>query len=331
MGQTLIIIGLLITWFISAGLMLIEQRSIIRVFIYFGVFSLITSLCFLLLGAPDVAMAEAAISAFTTVFFVVCFERYYRYRKRGNTDIDWAQRNPNVLQLNAKDLTRLIPATVLVIVLVGLFVAFLPNVDANTYLKEQYITYFQQDVGGTNAIGAIYLGYRVYDTLFEALMLVVSVVAVIRMSAYNVTEVADGPSSRIQRWGGMAVFSIRFISPIIILFGIYLIANGHLTAGGGFQGGLAVAAFFICRYLIYDIYDLPIKKVMKFEEGIFFISVVIAVMVVFADNIAYLPFISDYYLVIMNSLIGLKVTCGFIILFYRFIAIERKGTEEGFD
>ena len=207
--------------------------------------------------------------------------------------------------------------------LFGLFLYFIPTIDANTYLRDQYIAYFQEDVGGTNAVGAIYLGYRVYDTLFEALMLVVAVVAVIHMSAYDITEVTAGRSSRIQRWGGMAVFTIRIISPIIILFGIYLIVNGHLTAGGGFQGGLAVATFFICRYLIYDIYDLPIKKVMKYEEGIFFISVLIAIVVVFAGDIAYLPIISDYYLIIMNVLIGLKVTCGFIILFYRFIVIER--------
>jgi len=324
LGEGFIISGLLVAWFVSAGLMFIEQRSIIRIFIYFGVFSLITSICFLLLGAPDVAMAEAAISAFTTVFFIVCFERYYSYRKLGGADVDWT-RSTKVLLINAKDLSRHIPSAVLVIVLFGLFLAFMPKMDADTYLKQQYIAYFQHDVGGTNAIGAIYLGYRVYDTLFEALMLVVSVVAVIHMSAYNVTEVTAGPSSRIQRWGGMAVFTIRIISPIIILFGIYLIANGHLTAGGGFQGGLAIATFFICRYLIYDIYDLPIKKVMKYEEGVFFISVVLAIIVVFADNITYLPFISDYYLIIMNALIGLKVTCGFIILFYRFIVIERMG------
>jgi len=321
-GHVLIIGALLVAWFISAGLIFITLDSIIRVFIYFGIFSLITSICFLLLGGPDVAMAEAAISAFTTIFFIVCFERYYSYRKRGGTDIDRAHRS-TLEHTNGKRWYKYIPPALLAIYLFCLFLYFVPTMDVNTYLRDQYIAYFQQDVGGTNAVGAIYLGYRVYDTLFEALMLVVSVVAVIHMSAYNVTEVTAGPSSRIQRWGGMAVFTIRIISPIIILFGIYLIVNGHLTAGGGFQGGLAVATFFICRYLIYDIYDLPIKKVMKYEEGIFFISVLIAIVVVFAGDIAYLPIISDYYLVIMNILIGLKVTCGFIILFYRFIVIER--------
>jgi len=333
-GHVIIIGALLVAWFISAGLMFFEQRSIIRVFIYFGIFSLITSICFLLLGGPDVAMAEAAISAFTTIFFIVCFERYYSYRKRGSTDVDW-NRHSDTVHHKARKWYRYILPALLAIGLFCLFIYFVPTVDINTYLRNQYIAYFQQDVGGTNAIGAIYLGYRVYDTLFEALMLVVSVVAVIHMSAYNVTEVTAGPHSRIQRWGGMAVFTIRIISPIIILFGIYLIANGHLTAGGGFQGGLAVATFFICRYLIYDIYDLPIKKVMKFEEGIFLISVLIAIVVVFAGDIAHLPIISDYYLVIMNVLIGLKVTCGFIILFYRFIVIERmegiNKVEEGSD
>jgi len=324
-GNTIIITALLVAWFVSATLILFESRSIVRVFIYFGVFSLITSIGFLLLGAPDVAMAEAAISAFTTIFFIVCFERYYSYRKRGSADIDWSRKTRDI---NVTRLVKFIPGLVLTVAIAALFFAFVPTTEANTYLKDLYIEYFEQDVGGTNAIGAIYLGYRVYDTLFEALMLVVSVVAVIHMSAYNVTEITKGRASRIQRWGGMAVFTIRIISPIIILFGIYLIMNGHLTAGGGFQGGLAVAAFFICRYLIYDIYDLPIKKVMKCEEGIFFISVLLAAVVVFADAMAYLPIIADYYLVIMNSLIGLKVTCGFVILFYRFIVIERMEVSE---
>jgi len=320
-GGEHIIIALLAAWFINAGLIIVERR-IIRVFVYFGILSLFTSVCYLLLGAPDVAMTEAAINAFATVFFVVCFERYFSYRKRGSAEIDWA-RKPKVMRRTTKEGLRYIPPAVFCIVLFGLFLNFIPTMDVNTYLKDQYIAYAHYDVGGTNVIGAIYLGYRVYDTLFEALVLVISVVAVIHMSAHNVTEVSTGRSSRIQRWGGMAVLIIRIISPIMILFGIYIIANGHLTAGGGFQGGLALAAFFICRYMIYDIYDLPIKKVMKYEEGVFLVSVIIAIAVVFADNIADLPIISDHYLVIMNVLIGLKVTCSFVILFYRFIAIER--------
>ena len=320
-GTEIMLIILFAAWFIATFFIFLEQR-VIRVFIYYGIFSLITSVCFLLLGAPDVAMAEAAINAFTTVFFIICFERYYNYRRQSGAKERWSRREGKS-HIRLRHLYKHIPAALLSLLLFGLFVAFVPTIDVNTYLKDQYIAYFRDDVGGTNAIGAIYLGYRVYDTLFEALMLVVSVVAVIHMSAHTVMSVSTGPSSRIRRWGGMAVLIIRIISPIIIIFGIYLIANGHLTAGGGFQGGLAVATFFICRYMIYDIYDLPIKKVLKYEEGVFFVSVILAAVVVFAENLYRLPLLSEYYLIIMNTLIGLKVTCGFVILFYRYVAIER--------
>ena len=322
-----IILVLLAAWFVNAALIIFEER-IIRVFVYFGILSLFTSVAYLLLGAPDVAMTEAAINAFVTVFFVVCFERYFSYRKRGGTETDWA-RVPQIMQYTIKDVLRYIPAGAFCIALFFLFMHFVPTMEVNTHLKDLYIAHAAEDVGGTNVIGAIYLGYRVYDTLFEALVLVISVVAVIHVSAHSATTVAKGRSSRIQRWGGMAVLIIRIISPIMILFGIYVIANGHLTAGGGFQGGLAVAAFFICRYMIYDIYDLPIKKVMKYEEGVFLASVLIAIVVVFADVVTYSPIVSQYYLIIMNVLIGAKVTCSFVILFYRFIAIERmEGIEE---
>ena len=316
-----IIIVLLAIWFVNAFLIIIEER-IIRTLVYFGILSLFTSVAYLLLGAPDVAMTEAAINAFVTVFFVVCFERYFSYRKRGAAEVDWA-RTPQAMRYTPKSALRYLPPAVFCIVLFLLFLNFAPTMGVNTYLKDMYIAYAGQDVGGTNVIGAIYLGYRIYDTLFEALVLVISVVAVIHMSAHSATTVATGRSSRIQRWGGMAVLIIRIISPLLIIFGIYIIANGHLTAGGGFQGGLAIAAFFICRYLIYDIYDLPIKKIMKYEEGVFLASVMIAIVVVFADFITYSPVVSQYYLVVMNVLIGAKVTCSFVILFYRFIAIER--------
>jgi len=37
----------------------------------------------------------------------------------------------------------------------------------------------------------------------------------------------------------------RFLSPFIMLFGMYLIALGHYGPGGGFQGGTFLAASFI--------------------------------------------------------------------------------------
>jgi len=209
-----------------------------------------------------------------------------------------------------------------------LFLHFIPDYTVDTYLKTQYIVQFAQDIGGENAVTAIYLGYRVYDTLFEALILVISIIAVSHMSWYNEISVKDGKHSEIES-SGIAIYTLRIICPMILLFGVYLILNGQYTPGGGFQGGVAIASFFVCRYLVYNIYDIRIDKALKIEELLFVATTLIAVFIVFLGAAAYipgvyLPVFQNIYLIVMNTLIGLKVACAFFILFYRFVAIERR-------
>jgi multicomponent Na+:H+ antiporter subunit B len=153
------------------------------------------------------------------------------------------------------------------------------------------------------------------------------------MSWYEGAVAPGGRESDIKN-SSMAKFTMRIISPIVLIVGAYLIMNGHISAGGGFQGGLAIATFFICRYMVYDIYDMPIKKVMKIEELVFINITIIPILAIFMGFVYMLignpPLFQEIYLTVMNILIGLKVACGFFILFYRYIAIERLSDyEEG--
>jgi multicomponent Na+:H+ antiporter subunit B len=52
-------------------------------------------------------------------------------------------------------------------------------------LHSHYLTHFYNDTGAQNAVTAIYLNYRVFDTVFEALMLLVSVFGIIYFSRYK--------------------------------------------------------------------------------------------------------------------------------------------------
>ena len=307
---------LLFLWVVNA-LLIVRENNIARIIIYLGIFSLLSALCYMLLGSPDVAMAEAATSAFTTIFFIICFEKYYSF---ADTQI-----GSQVIVSKFISLKTLLPLG-FVISLFALFVYFIPDASGIDGLRDRYMSSFINDVGGNNAVTAIYLGYRVYDTLFEALMVVISVVAVIHMSAFSERAPVSGEHSEMEG-SRMAVFAIQIICPVMLLFGVYLVLNGHLTPGGGFQGGLAAAAFFICRYMIYDVYDIPIGKLSRLEEFVFIGIVLFAISVIFLGTAAYLP--PDYlpifqnaYLLLVNALIGLKVACGFIILFYRYIAVE---------
>ena len=306
----------LFLWVFSAILIVLEQ-GMTRTIIYLGIFSLITSLCFLFFSAPDVAMAEAAISTFSTIFFIVCFEKYYSLRTRSDIENNMAS-----LGLKKIFTTYIIPL-VFTVFLALIFILHTPHAEANSYLKDQYTSMFSADIGGENVVTSIYLGYRMYDTLFEALMLLVSVIAVAHLSIFADFSVTDGKLSDITR-STIGSFTIRAICPVILLFGIYLIANGHLTPGGGFQGGVALAAFFICRYLIYDIYDTKAEKIIRMEKIIFTAIILLPFLFIFLGLYYYYPQYRNAYLITMNALIGMKVCCGFIIIFYRYIALEKR-------
>ncbi len=63
----------------------------------------------------------------------------------------------------------------------------------------------------------------------------------------------------------------RAITPFIQLYGLYVIAHGHYSPGGGFQGGCILAASFILMVLVYDIKEM--KKRMSEKMNTIFCSV----------------------------------------------------------
>ena len=112
--------------------------------------------------------------------------------------------------------------------------------------------------------------------------------------------------------------------PFILLYGFYIIINGHLTPGGGFQGGAILAAVFMIRYLSMPLFDIDIA-LFQILEKIFFVCIV-AVPVLFI--LSQWGFNSDFfnplYFMVMNVLIGFKVCCGISIIFFRFMFYEGK-------
>ena len=300
--------------------LIVREQSVVRTVIYLGVFSLFSALIYLLLGSPDVAMAEAIISAFSTILFIVCIEKYY---ERGGF-VEGERKKYKTLACWVKNC--FIPL-LFCCLLFAATVLFTPTFDVSTYLRDLYLTRASFDVGGENVVGAIVLGYRMYDTLFEALILIIAIVAVGHFSWSTIEQTKNGHRSQIER-SPFAIFSIKIIAPLMLVFAVYLVLNGHMSAGGGFQAGVAAASFFVCRYMVYNIYDLPIKKVLMLEEMVFINMVIISILAIFIGLFGqipsqFLPLFQEIYLVTMNAMIGNKVACGFFILFYRYIAIEK--------
>ena len=66
------------------------------------------------------------------------------------------------------------------IVLAGvLYAANRPGERSDFALAGYYVESFYDDTGAGNAVAAIYLNYRIYDTLFEALILLAAISAML--------------------------------------------------------------------------------------------------------------------------------------------------------
>jgi len=83
-----ILLFFLLILMIGAAIYSIVQRDLLYAVIGTGVISLILSVLFLLLQAPDVALTEAAIGvALTTIIFIITIRNTVRFEKDSDQPI----------------------------------------------------------------------------------------------------------------------------------------------------------------------------------------------------------------------------------------------------
>jgi multicomponent Na+:H+ antiporter subunit B len=95
------------------------------------------------------------------------------------------------------------------------------------------------EVGAANLVTAVLLGYRGIDTLGElAILFAAATAAGVVLGRRHANARRDPPGGEVLRTGADLLF------PLLLVVGLYVIAHGHLTPGGGFQGGVILAAAF---------------------------------------------------------------------------------------
>lgn len=99
------------------------------------------------------------------------------------------------------------------------------------------------EVGAANFVTAVVLGYRGLDTLGELSILFAAATAggLVLGSAHK--RRGGAAAGQILRTGADLLF------PLLLVVGLYIVLHGHLTPGGGFQGGVILAAAFFLPLL----------------------------------------------------------------------------------
>jgi multicomponent Na+:H+ antiporter subunit B len=98
----------------------------------------------------------------------------------------------------------------------------------------------------TNVVAAVVFDYRGFDTLGEEFILFASVMGV-ALLLRDVRGDAGGRGDTV-RSDVVRLVGLGFAAALL-LTGLYVVAHGYLTPGGGFQGGVVVASAFVLVYL----------------------------------------------------------------------------------
>lgn len=120
--------------------------------------------------------------------------------------------------------------------------------------------------------------------------------------------------------------TIKFISGFLLIFGIYLAFQGHLSPGGGFSGGVIIAGLIIINSLVFE--KRPSKNFMLFLEltSFLFIMLIALIPLLFNKSFMYnfLPvevrqgLFSSGTILIFNLLICIKIFSGLSNMFIEF-------------
>lgn len=223
----------------------------------------------------------------------------------------------------------LIKRLVLLIMLGGLLYAFMIamndlEVVYNDFGKEYFLINGLRETGSLNLVTGIYLDYRLFDSLFEAGILLIAVSGVMWISQHKIQEKNATFMLDKQKTPELFITFSRLLYPVMLVFGFYVIINGHLSPGGGFQGGAIVATAILILYYIDITKTIDVKLILTIEKFLFMALVLIGALSFVTTGHPFTNFIlkpehKDIYLMTLNVLIGVKVALGLTAIFTAFL------------
>jgi multisubunit Na+/H+ antiporter MnhB subunit len=202
----------------------------------FVAFGIVLALTWARLGAPDLALAEAAIGAGLT----------------GVLLLHAARAIPVPTTTTVMRPLQMIPSILLILLVLGLLTVITSSSPDSVFqqtpplpdLVEERIA----DSGVEHPVTAVLMNFRAWDTLLELFVLLLAVFGVRqlfpgqRVITRTGTQLsaADKPV-KVQPWPPLMAW-MGVLAPLLVLTGGYLLWHGSTAPGGAFQAGAILAA-----------------------------------------------------------------------------------------
>lgn len=186
-----------------------------------------------------------------------------------------------------------------------------------------------------NAVMSVTLDQRAFDTLGEEIILLGSAIGTVLLLRRMRAE--EEESGAQHTYGPEEVFeSLRLtgyvLLPVTVLVGLYIVVHGHLSPGGGFQGGVVLATALHLSYLAGDyrtlerLRPLPAFDVAESLGAAAYLSVGLGGLVAgsaLLQNV--LPqgrlgdLLSAGTVPVLNVAIGVEVASAFVLILAKFL------------
>lgn len=131
-----------------------------------------------------------------------------------------------------------------------------PDNPAHNEVSRRYIEQGMTETGAVNIVAGMILDYRAFDTLGESNVLFIAACAVLILlklpgsgdgEAHTTAHLEAEADDRMYEPKNDLIlqYAATLLVPLVLLFGAYVIMNGHISPGGGFSGGAIMGAALI--------------------------------------------------------------------------------------
>jgi multicomponent Na+:H+ antiporter subunit B len=111
----------------------------------------------------------------------------------------------------------------------------------HAHVAARYIEGGARAAGADNLVTGVLLNYRAFDTFGEVMVIFAALAAVMAV----LTPAAPGAAARPGPPSPGVAYIVRLTAPFIALFGAFVILKGHVSPGGGFQGGVILGSLLM--------------------------------------------------------------------------------------
>jgi multicomponent Na+:H+ antiporter subunit B len=243
--------------------------------------------------------------------------------------------NFKMMNLKKEIRVQTILVSLIVSMMTILLLGILLNVEVtSTTLGSELLSMNESSTQSANAVTSVVTYFRGLDTLGEVTILFLSIFGIgLGLDKLEEKENIFSYDNTLLKIG------VKILFPLIVLFGLYIIIHGHLSPGGGFQGGVIIASGFLLMFLAKNNEFKLNHKVTAITEALsgagFIVLGILGLLVAnrFLGNFLPLGTVGDLFsggvIPLIYIFVGIKVSAEITVLVEYYIRIkERRGVTD---